>query len=48
VFGLHSNAEITYFQLFADSIWMNLLKMQATSGGEGGESNKDSHIIATA
>jgi len=27
---------------------MNLLKMQATSGGEGGESNKDSHIIASA
>jgi len=48
VFGLHSNAEITYFQLFADTIWKDLLKMQSTGGSGGGDGNKDAHIVSVA
>lgn len=48
VFGLHSNAEITYFQNFADEIWKNLLLMQTTGGDGGGGGNREQHIVDIA
>jgi len=33
VFGLHSNAEITYFNNSAKDLWHNLLLMQTGSTG---------------
>ena len=41
VFGLHSNAEITYFNNAAKSLWGNILEMQTSEGGEGGGIDKD-------
>jgi len=45
VFGLHANAEITYFTNSAKLMWENLLSMQATDGDSGGSSNTDDYII---
>lgn len=46
VFGLHSNAEITYFSNSAKSIFQSLLKMQSTSAVEssGTGMNKEDYI----
>jgi dynein heavy chain, axonemal len=41
VFGLHSNAEITYFNNSAKSLWLNIISMQTSDGGEGGGINKE-------
>ena len=43
VFGLHPNAEITYFTNSAKNMWENLLKMQTGSGG--GASSEDREKI---
>lgn len=49
VFGLNSNAEITYYQNFADEIWKDLLKMQTSGGGAaGGGNSMQAFIIETA
>ena len=48
VFGLHSNAEISYYTNAARSLWSNMLMMMPrTSGGDGGVSRED-FISATA
>ena len=42
VFGLHSNAEISYYTNAARSLWSNMLMMMPrTSGGGGGISRED-------
>jgi dynein heavy chain len=37
VFGLHPNAEITYFTNSAKSLWDNLLSLQSTAAQAGSE-----------
>jgi len=34
VFGLHSNAEITYYTNSAKSLWANVMEMQTSEGGD--------------
>jgi len=42
VFGLHSNAEIQYFNNSVKQLWTDVLEMKASSGGgEGGISRED-------
>ena len=41
VFGLHPNAEITYYTNAAKSIWDDLLLLQATGGNISGGFDKD-------
>lgn len=41
VFGLHSNAEITYFTNLAKMNWDNLLLMQVASSTGGSQQNRD-------
>lgn len=48
VFGLHSNAEITYFNNSAKSLWLNIISMQTSEGGEGGGIDKDEQIKTIA
>lgn len=45
VFGLHANAEITYFNNAAKSLWLNILEMQTSEGGEGGGVNKEELVL---
>lgn len=40
LFGLHPNAEITYFTNSAKSTWENLLLMQVGSAVSGGSTNR--------
>lgn len=44
VFGLHPNAEITYFTTAAKNLWDNLLNMQSSSGVGISASNRDAYI----
>jgi dynein heavy chain len=44
IFGLHENAEITYFNNAAKEVWKNLLKMSAKSNGSSSQ-NRDSQRI---
>jgi dynein heavy chain len=48
VFGLHPNAEITYFNNAAKSIWSNIMAMQTSAGGEGGGINREEQIMNVA
>jgi dynein heavy chain len=41
VFGLHPNAEITYFTNAAKNLWDNLLSMQVSSGVKASGFNRD-------
>ena len=41
VFGLHSNAEITYFSNLAKANWENLLLMQVASSTGASQQNRD-------
>lgn len=45
VFGLHSNAEITYFNNAAKALWLNIMDMQTSEGGEGGGINKEEQVM---
>lgn len=45
VFGLHSNAEITYFNNAAKALWLNIMDMQTSDGGEGGGINKEEQVM---
>jgi hypothetical protein len=45
VFGLHSNAEIQYYNNSVKELWFNILEMQTTDGGSSGGVNRD-EIIA--
>ena len=44
VFGLHSNAEISYFNNATKSIWTNLIAMQVSSSSGSGGLDKEEHI----
>lgn len=44
VFGLHSNAEITYFNNSAKQLWANIMEMQTSAGGGGGGINREDVI----
>jgi dynein heavy chain len=48
VFGLHSNAEISYFTNSAKDLWFNTLKMQTSDGGSSGAVNKEEYIEKVA
>lgn len=45
VFGLHSNAEIQYYNNAAKSLWTWTLEMQTSDGGDGGGSNREDYIL---
>ena len=44
VFGLHPNAEITYFTNSAKLLWDNLLLLQSSGGSAVGGIDKDSYV----
>jgi len=48
VFGLHSNAEISYFTNSAKDLWLNTLMMQTSDGGATGAVNKEEYIEKVA
>jgi dynein heavy chain, axonemal len=48
VFGLHPNAEITYFTNTAKELWMNVLSMQTSDASAGGGINKEEFIEQVA
>lgn len=41
IFGLHTNAEITYFNNSSKQMWVDLISMQKGDSSGGGEFNKD-------
>jgi dynein heavy chain, axonemal len=45
VFGLHSNAEIQYYNNAARSLFLWMLEMQSSEGSSAGGSNRDEHIL---
>jgi dynein heavy chain len=44
VFGLHSNAEISYYNNATKEVWANLISMQVTSSSSSGGVNREEHI----
>lgn len=48
VFGLHPNAEITYFTNGAKLLWNNLISMQSSEGGGDTGINKDEYVYKVA
>lgn len=44
VFGLHPNAEISYFLNTAKELWLNVLSMQTSDSAAGGGINKEEYI----
>jgi dynein heavy chain len=48
VFGLHSNAEISYYTNAARALWSNMLMMMPRTGGSGGGVSREDFISATA
>jgi dynein heavy chain len=44
IFGLHSNAEIIYFSNYAKCLWVDLLEMQTSEGGESGGINREEYV----
>lgn len=48
VFGLHSNAEIQYFNNAGKELWLNILSMQTSDGGGGGGVNREEMITNIA
>jgi len=48
VFGLHSNAEISYFSNSAKELWLNTLMMQTSDGGASGAVNREDYISQVA
>jgi len=48
VFGLHSNAEISYFTNAAKDLWKNTLEMQTSDGGASGGINREEYIEKVA
>jgi dynein heavy chain len=41
VFGLHSNAEISYYNNAGKALWLDILSMQTSAGGGGGGINRE-------
>lgn len=48
VFGLHSNAEIQYFSNSVKDLWLNMLLMQTSEGGDAGGINREEYISKVA
>ena len=48
VFGLHPNAEISYFTNTAKELWMNTLSMQTSDNSSGGGINREEYIEQVA
>lgn len=48
VFGLHSNAEITYYSNAAKELWVNILQMATSDGGGAGGVNREDIILEIA
>jgi dynein heavy chain len=48
VFGLHSNAEISYFTNAAKELWFNTLQMQTSDGAAAGSVNREEYIEKVA
>lgn len=48
VFGLHSNAEISYFTNYAKTVWLDILSMQTSAGGGGAGVDKEAIISSIA
>lgn len=48
VFGLHSNAEIAYYNNSIKALWSNILEMATTSAGGGGGVNQEDVILQIA
>lgn len=48
VFGLHSNAEISYFSNSAKELWLNTLMMQTSDGAAAGAVNREDYISQVA
>ena len=44
VFGLHPNAEISYFTNTAKELWLNVLSLQTSDSAAGGGINKEEYI----
>jgi len=47
VFGLHSNAEITYYTNAGKELWANILEMATSDGGGGGSGANKEEIITS-
>jgi len=45
VFGLHPNAEITYYNNAAKDIWLNLLLMKSSDASGGNGMSSDDYIV---
>lgn len=48
VFGLHANAEITYFNNSIKALWLNILGMATSSGGSSGGVDREATILEIA
>jgi len=48
VFGLHSNAEISYYTNAGKTLWFDILSMQTSAGGGGGGINREEQITNIA
>jgi len=48
VFGLHPNAEISYFTNTAKELWLNVLSMQTSDSAGGSGINKEEYIEQVA
>lgn len=48
VFGLHSNAEIAYYNNAGKSLWVDILTMQTSGGGSAGGVNREDQISIIA
>lgn len=48
VFGLHTNAEISYFTQSAKTLWINLLQMQTSDSSSGSGINRVEYVEKTA
>ena len=45
VYGLHSNAEIQYYNNAAKALWTETLEMQTSDGATAGGGNREDHIL---
>jgi len=48
VFGLHSNAEISYYNNAGKALWIDILTMQTSGGGAAGGINREDQISIIA
>jgi len=48
VFGLHSNAEIQYYNNAGKALWIDILSMQTSGGGSSGGVNREEQISLIA